>query len=174
MDVLLDMLEANNAIMTGSLVREEPAPAVLALTAGSPLSANSFASFSRYSTRVRRRYADLLLFLPAGAPMLQTLQICYDELQKKYDIAASLRITRALAMERLTVLDCDQSAPLSLVTACMTELAEWSLDVALRCCQAQLQASHGQPQSSDRQRSNLWIVGMGKLGARELNVSSDI
>ncbi len=174
MDVVQDMLEANNAIMTGSPAREEPAPAVVAMNAGSSWSENSFASFSRYSTRVRRRYVDLLPFLPAGTPMRQALQICYDELQKKYDIAASLRITRALAMERLTVLDCDQSATLSVVTACMTELAEWSLDIALRHCQTQLQVLHGQPQSSDLQNSNLWIVGMGKLGARELNVSSDI
>jgi [glutamine synthetase] adenylyltransferase / [glutamine synthetase]-adenylyl-L-tyrosine phosphorylase len=131
-------------------------------------------SFSRYAGRVRRRYADDLSLLPTGAPTRQALQSCYSELQKNHDTAASLRITRALAMERLITLDCDEHAPLSVVTACMTELAEWSLDLALQEVQGQLQTLHGRPEDGQGQESLLWIVGMGKLGARELNVSSDI
>ena len=33
---------------------------------------------------------------------------------------------------------------------------------------------HGAPLDAQGQRIEFWIVGMGKLGARELNVSSDI
>jgi [glutamine synthetase] adenylyltransferase / [glutamine synthetase]-adenylyl-L-tyrosine phosphorylase len=164
MDVVLDMLEADNAIMTGSLISE-------AVMDESPAAVSSF---SRYATRVRRRFSALLPLLPPGFPNAQALQSCYAALQKNHDLPASLRITRALAMERLITLDCDQDAPLSAITACMTELAEWSLTVALQYAQAKLQALHGAPQSSDGQSSELWIVGMGKLGARELNVSSDI
>ncbi|MBS7808901.1 bifunctional [glutamate--ammonia ligase]-adenylyl-L-tyrosine phosphorylase/[glutamate--ammonia-ligase] adenylyltransferase [Variovorax sp. PCZ-1] len=137
-------------------------------------SENSFTSFSRYATRVRRRYAEQLQYLPAGVFTRQTLQTCYTALQKNHDVAASLRMTRALAMERLIVLDCDENAPLSVITSCMTELAEWSLGLALYEVQAHLQALHGLPLGSEQQASELWIVGMGKLGARELNVSSDI
>jgi [glutamine synthetase] adenylyltransferase / [glutamine synthetase]-adenylyl-L-tyrosine phosphorylase len=127
---------------------------------------------------VRRRYADQLQLLPDGAPTPASLQSCYAALQKihttSHDVAASLRITRALVMERLITLDCDAKAPLSVVTSSMTDLAEWSLALALREVQAQLLAAHGAPLGEDKQSSELWIVGMGKLGARELNVSSDI
>jgi [glutamine synthetase] adenylyltransferase / [glutamine synthetase]-adenylyl-L-tyrosine phosphorylase len=164
MDVVLDMLEADNAIMTGSQSCEavmDESPAMLS-------------SFSRYATRVRRRHQALLPLLPAGLPDAQALQSCYAALQKNHDLPASLRMTRALAMERLITLDCDQGATLADITACMTALAEWSLNLALRHVQAEVQALHGAPQGSNSQSSELWIVGMGKLGARELNVSSDI
>jgi [glutamine synthetase] adenylyltransferase / [glutamine synthetase]-adenylyl-L-tyrosine phosphorylase len=132
------------------------------------------ASFSRYATRVRRRYCEQLHWLEAGAPSALHFQDCYARLQKTHTISASLRIMRAVVLERLIVLDCDESASLSTVTTCMTELAQWSLDMALRQACAELRALHGQPQSSSGEPSQLWIVGMGKLGARELNVSSDI
>ena len=173
-DGVRDMLETDNAIMTGLPARGEPAPSVLDGQALDALSKNRLASFSRYATRVRRRYGEQLQLLPAGAPMREALEKCYAELQKKNDLASSLRITRALAMERLITLDCDQEADLSLVTACMTDLAEWSLGMALQHAQEQLNGLHGQPQSDEGRASDLWIVGMGKLGARELNVSSDI
>jgi [glutamine synthetase] adenylyltransferase / [glutamine synthetase]-adenylyl-L-tyrosine phosphorylase len=40
--------------------------------------------------------------------------------------------------------------------------------------QQQLDELHGAPLAPNGERAVLWIVGMGKLGARELNVSSDI
>ena len=133
-----------------------------------------FSNFSRYAKRVRRRYADQMSLMPPGVPLREALEQCYKELLTSHDLPASLRITRALAMERLIVRDCDLHASLSEVTACMTVLAEWSLEVALRDVHSELQAIHGQPQGGDGRGSELWVVGMGKLGARELNVSSDI
>lgn len=137
-------------------------------------SAQPLSSFSRYSSRVRRRYQDVLSLLPVGIPSAGSLQICYAALQKTYDSHASLRITRALVMERLIALDCDSQTSLSTITGCMTELAEWALAIALQDQLARMQVLHGQPQDEKGEASNLWIVGMGKLGARELNVSSDI
>ena len=131
-------------------------------------------SFSRYASRVRRRYAAQMPQLLVGIPNTASLQNCYAALHKTHDIGASLRITRALAMERLITLDCDNQASLATITACMTELAEWALSMALQEQMMQMQALHGQPQDDQGQASDLWIVGMGKLGARELNVSSDI
>jgi [glutamine synthetase] adenylyltransferase / [glutamine synthetase]-adenylyl-L-tyrosine phosphorylase len=173
MDVVQNMLEADNAIMTGSVAWDEPKPAD-SLAPSLAWSDGGLASFSRYATRVRRRYSELLGFLPAGLITREALQSCYAELLKSHDMAASLRITRAAAIERLITLDCDHSAPLSDVTACMTQLAEWALAVALQQAALELQACHGQPQGSDAQECAFWVIGMGKLGARELNVSSDI
>jgi [glutamine synthetase] adenylyltransferase / [glutamine synthetase]-adenylyl-L-tyrosine phosphorylase len=168
------MLEADNAIMTGSLALDDPAPTAAGHATPDDWSMQRLSSFSRYAIRVRRRYVHQLSVLPEGVLSRQALQSCYAALQKNHDIAVCLRITRALVMERLITLDCDEGAALSAVTACMTELAEWSLSMALQHTRAQLQALHGEPQAGPGQASDLWIVGMGKLGARELNVSSDI
>ena len=88
--------------------------------------------------------------------------------------ATALRITRQLVLERLIMLDCDQDAPLAAGDHRMTELAEFALDVACREALRELDAAHGAPLGAQGQRAELWVVGMGKLGARELNVSSDI
>jgi glutamate-ammonia-ligase adenylyltransferase len=56
----------------------------------------------------------------------------------------------------------------------MTWLAEVTLDIAWLQVMADLDALHGAPTKADGQRAEMWIIGMGKLGARELNVSSDI
>ena len=66
---------------------------------------------------------------------------------------------------------------LHVVTQAMTELAELALDVAMRHAGEALDALHGMPLAGDGdagQRAQMWVVGMGKLGGRELNVSSDI
>ena len=64
--------------------------------------------------------------------------------------------------------------PLHVVTSAMTELAELALDVAMRHSREALDAQHGAPQAESGELAQMWVVGMGKLGARELNVSSDI
>jgi glutamate-ammonia-ligase adenylyltransferase len=56
----------------------------------------------------------------------------------------------------------------------MTALAEVTLDSAWQQVMSDLDDLHGAPIKADGQRAEMWIVGMGKLGARELNVSSDI
>jgi glutamate-ammonia-ligase adenylyltransferase len=56
----------------------------------------------------------------------------------------------------------------------MTELAEFALNQALTEVLTSLDQLHGIPTTTQGLRAQLWIVGMGKLGARELNVSSDI
>jgi glutamate-ammonia-ligase adenylyltransferase len=61
-----------------------------------------------------------------------------------------------------------------MVTLAMTELAEWSLDISFDEGCKTLDQSHGAPLAPNGERAQLCIVGMGKLGARELNVSSDI
>jgi [glutamine synthetase] adenylyltransferase / [glutamine synthetase]-adenylyl-L-tyrosine phosphorylase len=132
-------------------------------------------SHSRFAQRVRRRHATELHVLPPGVPDTAAMQqVLQALLHSGLRIDQALRVLRQLVLERLLTLDCDECAPLSRVTGCMTELAEFALDVA--CTQAfeTLDAQHGMPTTAQGQRAKLWIVGMGKLGARELNVSSDI
>ncbi|MEN9474298.1 MAG: Glutamate-ammonia-ligase adenylyltransferase [Pseudomonadota bacterium] len=140
---------------------------------------------SRFVQRIRRRYEQELALLPPGAPrreiMLQTL----EQLRARgLDLGSALRVLRHLVLERLTVLDTECEAPLAVVTLAVTELAEIALDQALLQAQQELDELHGAPlyqdmslpaaQGPQLKRATLWVVGMGKFGARELNVSSDI
>ncbi|MFO1180912.1 bifunctional [glutamate--ammonia ligase]-adenylyl-L-tyrosine phosphorylase/[glutamate--ammonia-ligase] adenylyltransferase [Ottowia sp.] len=139
------------------------------------LPAGSLAAHSRLVQRLRRRYADELPLLAPGVPNAATMADTLATLRARgHATGAALRILRQLVMERLVVLDCEQGAPLQTVTTAMTELAELALDEACTEALAQLDARHGAPLVASGQRARLWVVGMGKLGARELNVSSDI
>ncbi len=135
-----------------------------------PLSA-----YSRLVQRLRRRYAAELPLLPAGEPLREHMAQAYAALRGRGDAPAdALRIVRQLVMERLVALDCDRQAALGVVTTAVTQLAEFALDEACREACGELEAVHGAPFGPEGQRAQLWVVGMGKLGARELNVSSDI
>ena len=135
----------------------------------------ALSSHSRLAQRLRRRYAAELPLLPDGAPRLDLMVAAFDQLcLRGYDTGAALRVLRQLVMERLMTLDCDRQAPLALVTSGMTDLAEFALDVACRQASRELDAQHGAALGPAGERARLWVVGMGKLGARELNVSSDI
>ncbi|MBX3653851.1 MAG: bifunctional [glutamate--ammonia ligase]-adenylyl-L-tyrosine phosphorylase/[glutamate--ammonia-ligase] adenylyltransferase [Ramlibacter sp.] len=132
-------------------------------------------SHSRFVQRLRRRYAAELSLLPPGAPVRESMAVTYEALrQRAPDCGTALRILRQLVMERLVRLDCDEQAPLATITRAVTELAELALDVACAEARSELDALHGAPQGPDGQPAEFWVVGMGKLGARELNVSSDI
>ena len=89
-------------------------------------------------------------------------------------LASALRVARQLVLERLTVLDVEQAAPLEHITGAMTALAEATLELALAQARADEDARCGPPLDAEGKPIDFWIVGMGKLGARELNVSSDI
>jgi glutamate-ammonia-ligase adenylyltransferase len=65
-------------------------------------------------------------------------------------------------------------APLSEVTGAMSLLAEVSLLHACNILHARLADTHGSPTGSDGDPLQMTIIGMGKLGGHELNVSSDI
>ncbi len=130
-----------------------------------------FANYSRFFQRIDRRYADFVALLAPGSPQLAAMQNTYDALLGKgLEVSAALRILRQLVMHRLIQLDCEQHAALSVVTRAVTDLAELALEIALKTAYEELDARHGAPLNS----AHMWIVGMGKLGARELNVSSDI
>jgi glutamate-ammonia-ligase adenylyltransferase len=135
----------------------------------------ALAAHSRFVQRVRRRYAAELSLLPPGAPGEAEITLLVQRLRDGgRDLPSALRVARHLVIERLAELDIEQAAPLATVTASMTALAEAALELALAQAQAEADARHGAPLDGNGQRSQLWIVGMGKLGARELNVSSDI
>ncbi len=135
----------------------------------------SQAGYSRFHQRLHRRYADELALLPPGPPDRASMELALAALQQKgLDLSSGLRVLRQLVMERVMVLDCEQQAPLEVVTRAVTELAELALERACIQVRRELDARHGAPQGPEGRPVQLWIIGMGKFGARELNVSSDI
>ena len=149
--------------------------AAIELTPATAPASGALAAHSRYVQRIRRRYAAELPLLPPGLPGLQGIGALVRELNGNgRDLQSALRVARQLVLERLATLDIEQGASLDQVTGCMTHLAEATLEIALAQAQLEADARHGEPLAAGGQRVEFWIVGMGKLGARELNVSSDI
>lgn len=137
--------------------------------------AASLASHSRFVQRVRRRFGDAAHQWADGAPRADSIARLIDGfLAQGLPLARALRMTRNLVIERLAVLDVEQAAPLECVTQGMTELAEVCLEYALQEARRELDLRYGAPQNEKGEVIDFWIVGMGKLGGRELNVSSDI
>jgi [glutamine synthetase] adenylyltransferase / [glutamine synthetase]-adenylyl-L-tyrosine phosphorylase len=138
------------------------------------------ADHSRFVQRLRRRYGAEAVLLDAGVPTREAQLATLERLLGRgLELGAALRVLRQLVMERLVVLDCEQAADLTVVTRAVTVLAEIALDRA--CAQAEVELDglygapmHQAPPATAPTRARLWIIGMGKFGARELNVSSDI
>lgn len=90
------------------------------------------------------------------------------------NLKRGLRRLRRWVISRIAIRDLLGLAPLAEVMDTMSLLAERALAHAQAVLGAELARRHGQPVDSDGQPIELIVVGMGKLGGRELNVSSDI
>lgn len=89
-------------------------------------------------------------------------------------VRTALRRLRQRAMAHLVLRDLCGLAPLAEIVESMTLLADVTTNFALDYHHRQLVASHGEPLDQAGQPQRLLIIGMGKLGGRELNVSSDV
>ncbi len=140
-----------------------------------PAAPAALAAHSRFVQRVRRRWPEALALLAPGVPDAAAIGALIAALRAYgRPLPAALRIARHAVIERLAVVDVEQAAPLEAVTGAMTALAEAALEAALAQARDDVSQRHGTPRHADGRPIELWIVGMGKLGARELNVSSDI
>lgn len=105
----------------------------------------------------------------AMAGCLQGAQL-FDE----YSLHGALRRLRQRVMLRLIARDLNGLADVHEVMHTATALAEITLNVALENSHRQLRNEFGDALDSQGKAQALLIVGMGKLGGEELNVSSDI
>ncbi len=86
----------------------------------------------------------------------------------------ALRKLRQRAMLRMIVRDLNNLCDLHEVLRTVSALAEVTVNFALNQHSQWLQAIHGEPVGENGEKQSLIVVGMGKLGGYELNVSSDI
>ncbi|MBL8403916.1 MAG: bifunctional glutamine synthetase adenylyltransferase/deadenyltransferase, partial [Dechloromonas sp.] len=89
-------------------------------------------------------------------------------------VRSTLRRLRHRTMAHLVLRDLCGLAPLEEIVECMTLLADVTTNFALDHYHRQLVETYGEPLDSQGRPLRLMVIGMGKLGGRELNVSSDV
>ena len=138
-------------------------------------------SFSRYAQRT-------LLVRPAlSEELIATLDAPFDWTKAAADIdaaaaggddatlAAALRVLRRRVFLHTLARDLTGRAPFCEVVHAMTTLAERALRAAVHLHSRSLGELHGAPRGeTSGAAQQLIVVGMGKLGGGELNVSSDV
>ena len=138
---------------------------------------------SDYVAQASLRYPELLVGLwragdlqrsyPEGdyaALLEQALDGCEDEAS----LARELRRFRQRQMVRIIWRDIARLAPLDETLEDLSALADAAIGAALQRLYAWTTAELGTPRNAEGEAQPLVVLGMGKLGARELNLSSDI
>ena len=96
------------------------------------------------------------------------------EIEDEVSLKRALRKLRQRVMLRVITRDLNGKAGLQEVMQAMSDLAEVTVNVALRFIHPLLAQQYGEPVGESGQPQSLIVIGMGKLGGFELNVSSDI
>ena len=86
----------------------------------------------------------------------------------------AIRILRARLMFRWIWQDANQLTDVVTLTRELSDFADGSINAAKDFAQIPLLAKHGEPISYAGKLQDLIVIAMGKLGAQELNLSSDI
>jgi glutamate-ammonia-ligase adenylyltransferase len=118
-------------------------------------------------------WLDEHVVLPVGARQMCDF-LAQEAPGSEESLKRALRRLRQRVMATLIVRDIAGVAPLSEVVESMTQLADVTTNFALDFVHRQLSELFGEPLDSRGQPQRLLVIGMGKLGGRELNVSSDV
>ena len=145
-------------------------------------------SYSHYAARAlaaRPELVERIAALAAQPVTRERIETRFDDLCAASASLAGGSLTeealkRALRQLRTEVFcavmerDLAGRADVAEVTGAMTDLAETTIQRAMAVLSADLEMLYGEPRGPEGERLALGVVGMGKLGGRELNVSSDI
>ncbi len=157
-------------------------PASLAfMTDDIPLLSSSYSRYAARAYAARPGLAAQVEALAAEAVTRERIAARLDELCAQAGCALTDdQLKKALRQLRVEVIcalmerDLARAADVAEITGSMTDLAEVAIQRALAVVMADLEALFGEPRGPNGERLTLGVVGMGKLGGRELNVSSDI
>ena len=134
---------------------------------------------SRYLRNLLASRPEIAAWLSERAARPVTGEEMHDFLRaeapaSEESLKRALRRLRQRVMASLIVRDLGGVATLGEVVETMTQLADVTTNHALDFLHRQLSEQFGEPLDSHGLPQRLLIVGMGKLGGRELNVSSDV
>ncbi len=90
------------------------------------------------------------------------------------EFGGALRQFRTSAVLAIMARDLAGTADFSETLESITALADMTIDAAYQAAMTTAVAQHGIPRDASGAPQDMMIVGMGKLGGRELNVSSDV
>ena len=111
--------------------------------------------------------------LSMDAPVFR--QILQKETDAGLPLPRAMRRLRNLVVATLVTRDLSGQADMAEVVAVMTALAEFAIHTHLEALHLEMIDAHGTPIGREAGKpQQLIVVGMGKLGGCELNVSSDI
>ena len=131
---------------------------------------------SRYLARLIQAHPELQAEFDAGGALdAATLQDWLAATPLTEDsLKPALRRLKQRALARIAGRDLAGKADLAEVVESMSLVADVAVAAALEVTETTLVARYGAPRNARGERQQLIVVGMGKLGGRELNVSSDI
>jgi glutamate-ammonia-ligase adenylyltransferase len=164
------------AYLKRAFAREDLLPVIGALLGGSEFIPEQIA---------RRPGIFESLFLESGVlrrPGREALEreafAAADRCGTEEELKRDLRRMKHLEVARIAARDLSGIAPLPEVTEDLSRLASASLSAAVRYSRRALDTRLGEPMAilpdGTRRAGRFVVMGMGKLGARELNFSSDI
>jgi len=164
------------AILTRAFAREDLLPLIGALLGGSEFIPEQIA---------RRPEIFEFLFLEDGAlrrpgpeALGQEAMAAADRCETEEELKRDLRRMKHREVARIAARDLSGVAPLPEVTEDLSRLASAALEGAVRFSRRALDARLGAPVAilpdGTRRPARFVVLGMGKLGALELNFSSDI
>lgn len=104
----------------------------------------------------------------------QLVDITLDGIGDEITWMRALRILRSRLMFRWIWQDANQLTDVVTLTRELSDFADASICAAKAFARVALVAKHGEPLSYSGKVQDLIVVAMGKLGAQELNLSSDI
>jgi len=132
---------------------------------------------SRYLTRLLQAHPELACEMVIGTtPLSKPLLDAWlaDGPLTEDSLKPALRRLKQQAMARIASRDLTGQADLAEVVESMSLVADTVVTAALKVSEDVLITRYGDPRNAKGERQHLIVIGMGKLGGRELNVSSDI
>ncbi len=131
--------------------------------------------FARFVTKNTASLTDLLdnLYKIYQTEDVQAL-FAYEKNIEEAFFLRDIRRIRQYLMAHMIVRDLNGLADLNEVLETTTALAEAAISAAADFYHAELVKIYGTPRDAQGQPQQLIVVGMGKLGGHELNVSSDV
>ena len=128
-----------------------------------------------YTLQLEQDYAEDQFLGPLSTESIfQKVQQAIADLSDEQAWMKALRVLRAKLMFRWIWQDANQLTDVVTLTRELSDFADASICAAKTFARVPLIAKHGEPIGYSGQVQDLIVIGMGKLGAQELNLSSDI
>lgn len=130
---------------------------------------------AKHQPFLEQDYAVDRFLSPLSTPQIQhTVQSTLQDIQDETEWMRSLRILRARLMFRWIWQDANQLTDVVTLTRELSDFADACVTAAKDFARIPLVAKHGEPVGYNGKVQDLIVIAMGKHGAQELNLSSDI